>query len=50
MIRRKIGALLYYSFAKHLPPSYSGLKLGQKRPRGILREIDAEILWQAGKH
>lgn len=28
-IKRKIGALLYYSIARHLPPSYSGLKIGQ---------------------
>ena len=28
-IRRKIGAILYYTVARHLPPSYAGLKLGQ---------------------
>lgn len=28
-IKRKIGALLYYGAAKHLPASYSGIKLGQ---------------------
>lgn len=28
-IKRKLGALLYYSVAKHLPPSYSNLKFGQ---------------------
>lgn len=28
-IKRKIGALLYYAVAKHLPPSYSGIRLGQ---------------------
>lgn len=39
MIRRKIGALLYYSFAKHLPPSYSGLKLGQKRLRAFCGKL-----------
>lgn len=28
-IKRKIGALIYYTFAQKLPPSYSGAKLGQ---------------------
>lgn len=28
-IKRKIGALIYYTFAKKLPPSYSSVKLGQ---------------------
>lgn len=28
-LSRKIGAILYYSVAKHMPPSYSGIKLGQ---------------------
>ena len=28
-IKRKIGAVLYYTVARHLPPSYSGLKIGQ---------------------
>lgn len=28
-IKRKLGAVLYYGLAQHLPPSYSGLKLGQ---------------------
>lgn len=32
-IKRKIGALVYYSFAKKLPPSWSGLKIGQKALR-----------------
>lgn len=32
-IRRKLGALIYYAFAQHLPPSYSGLKLGQTHLR-----------------
>lgn len=29
MLKRKIGALLYYTIAKKLPPSYSGIKIGQ---------------------
>ena len=28
-LKRKLGALLYYGLAAHLPPSYSPLKLGQ---------------------
>lgn len=34
-IRRKLGALLYYPLAKHLPASYSSLQLGQKRLRAL---------------
>lgn len=33
--KRKIGALLYYSIARHLPVSYSGVQLGQKALRGF---------------
>lgn len=32
-IKRKIGAILYYIIAQHLPPSYSGLKIGQLQLR-----------------
>ena len=32
-LKRKIGALIYYGFAKHLPASWSGVKLGQKSIR-----------------
>lgn len=32
-LSRKIGAIIYYSVAKHLPPSYSGIKLGQTELR-----------------
>lgn len=32
-IKRKIGALFYYLIVRHLPPSYSGLKVGQTRLR-----------------
>ncbi len=28
-IKRKLGAVIYYLIAKNLPPSYSGIKLGQ---------------------
>ena len=34
-LKRKIGALFYYSIARHLPVSYSGVKLGQKALRGF---------------
>ncbi|MBE6573335.1 MAG: CatB-related O-acetyltransferase [Ruminococcaceae bacterium] len=29
MIKRRIGALFYHAVAKKLPPSYSGIKIGQ---------------------
>ena len=28
-IKRKLGAVIYYSVASKLPPSWSGMKLGQ---------------------
>lgn len=28
-IKRRIGALIYYGLAKHLPQSYSGIQIGQ---------------------
>ena len=46
MIKRKIGALLYYSIAQHLPTSYSGMKLGQRRIRGWLGKM---MLHSCGK-
>lgn len=30
MLKRKFGAALYYTIGKKLPPSYSGIKIGQK--------------------
>lgn len=38
-ISRKIGGLLYYSFAKHLPPSYSGLRIGQRALRALCGKL-----------
>lgn len=38
-ISRKIGALIYYSFAKHLPPSTSGIRIGQKAIRGFCGKL-----------
>ena len=39
MLKRKIGALIYYSLAKRLPPSYSGLKIGQKKLRAFCGKL-----------
>lgn len=38
-IRRKLGALLYYGLGKHLPPSYSGIKLGQTQIRRLCGKL-----------
>ena len=46
-IARKIGALIYYSFARRMPPSYSGIKLGQKRIRGFCGRL---MLRHCGKN
>lgn len=45
-LKRKIGALLYYLVAKHLPPSYSGIKLGQT---GLRRLCGKMMLAHCGK-
>lgn len=45
-LKRKIGALLYYSVAKHLPPSYSGIKVGQT---GLRRLCGKLMLSHCGK-
>ena len=37
--KRKIGALLYYTVARNLPVSYSGLKVGQKALRGFCGKL-----------
>ena len=39
-VSRKIGALIYHSVAKRLPPSYSSLKLGQN----ILRRFCGKLM------
>ncbi|MBQ7324160.1 MAG: CatB-related O-acetyltransferase [Clostridia bacterium] len=36
---RKIGALVYYSIAKHLPSSCSGIRVGQKALRGFCGKL-----------
>lgn len=38
-IKRKIGAVIYHFYAKHLPRSYSGLKLGQVRLRRLCGQM-----------
>ena len=45
-IKRKLGALLYYAIAKRLPPSYSGLRLGQT---GLRRFCGKLMLADCGK-
>lgn len=35
MLKRKIAAMIYYAFAQHLPASYSGIKVGQKKIRAF---------------
>lgn len=44
--KRKIGGLLYYSIAKHLPRSYSGFKIGQT---GLRRFCGKLMLVHCGK-
>ena len=46
MIKRKIGALIYYTVAKKLPPSYSGLKIGQSALRRFCGKL---MLRKCGK-
>ncbi len=46
-IKRKIGALLYYTVAKHLPPSYSGIRVGQTALRRFCGKL---MLKHCGKH
>jgi maltose O-acetyltransferase len=36
---RKIGALIYYSFAKFLPPSFSGIQIGQRAIRAFCGKL-----------
>lgn len=46
-LKRKLGALLYYSIASKLPPSYSGLKIGQTRLRRFCGRL---MLAECGKN
>jgi len=38
-ISRKIGAVMYYSIAKHLPASSSGIKIGQRAFRAFCGKL-----------
>ncbi|MBR5515130.1 MAG: CatB-related O-acetyltransferase [Clostridia bacterium] len=40
MIKRKVGALFYYTIAKKLPASYSGIKVGQT----LLRRLCGKLM------
>lgn len=46
-IKRKVGALLYYAIAQHLPASYSGFKIGQTQLRRFCGHM---MLNHCGKH
>lgn len=39
MIKRKLGAILYYGLAAHLPSSCSGIRLGQKQLRALCGKL-----------
>ncbi len=45
-LKRKLGAALYVTIGKRLPPSWSGLKLGQKAIRGFCGRL---MLARCGK-
>lgn len=45
-IKRKVGAIIYYFFAKHLPPSWSGFQVGQTAIRRFCGKL---MLEQCGK-
>lgn len=38
-VSRKIGALMYYSIAKHMPSSCSGIRIGQKAFRAFCGKL-----------
>ena len=39
-LKRKLGATLYYTFAKHMPPSWSGIQVGQT----VLRRFCGQLM------
>lgn len=41
-MKRKIGAFFYHFYAKHLPRSYSGIKLGQTQLRRLCGKVMLE--------
>ena len=46
-LSRKIGAILYYGCAKHLPPSSSGIQIGQRALRAFCGKL---MLISCGRH
>ena len=46
-VKRKLGAALYYSVGRKLPPSWSGIKVGQREIRGMCGKL---MLDNCGKH
>ena len=46
-VKRKIGAALYYTVGRKLPPSWSGIKVGQRELRGLCGKL---MLDNCGKH
>ena len=46
-VKRKIGAALYYTVGRKLPPSWSGIKVGQREFRGLCGKL---MLDNCGKH
>jgi len=38
-IKRIVGAAIYYSIARHLPPSWSGVRIGQQALRGFCGKL-----------
>lgn len=46
-IKRKLGAMIYHFCAKHLPRSYSSVRLGQRRLRNLCGRM---MLEHCGEH
>ena len=46
-IKQTIGKLIYHAYAKHLPRSYSGINLGQKKLRALCGKL---MLERCGKN
>lgn len=46
-VLRKIGAVIYYGIAMHMPPSYSGIKIGQVQLRRLCGKL---MLKHCGKN
>lgn len=46
-VKRVIGAIIYYGLARHLPPSWSGFRIGQQALRGFCGRL---MLASCGKN